>query len=158
MPLESNHNQSQEPEARPGQIYPRYAQAKLVKYPEHQEGRQLRAQAANILVSPKTAIVPEKPQAVTAVAAHKQYSSPATPCSPYEAFRLFERLNQVGEGTYGKVYKARNRETGDLVALKRIRMETEREGFPITAMREIRLLQSMNHPNIVRIHRVVHSE
>ena len=41
---------------------------------------------------------------------------------------VFERIGQVGEGTYGKVYKARNTLTGELVALKKIRMESEREG------------------------------
>ena len=41
---------------------------------------------------------------------------------------MFERIGQVGEGTYGKVYKARNTLTGELVALKKIRMESEREG------------------------------
>ncbi len=62
---------------------------------------------------------------------------------------IYERIQQVGEGTYGKVYKARNRVTGALVALKRLRLETEREGFPITANREIGLLQSLDNKNIV---------
>lgn len=62
---------------------------------------------------------------------------------------IYERIQQVGEGTYGKVYKARNRVTGALVALKRLRLETEREGFPITANREIGLLQSFDNKNIV---------
>ncbi|RKP07913.1 kinase-like domain-containing protein [Thamnocephalis sphaerospora] len=69
--------------------------------------------------------------------------------------QLYERLGQVGEGTYGKVYKARNRETGQLVALKRIRMETERDGFPITAMREMKLLQSMCHENVLKLYEVM---
>lgn len=64
---------------------------------------------------------------------------------------LYERLNQVGEGTYGKVYKARNAETGQMVALKRIRMEAEKDGFPITSVREIKLLQSMRHDNIIQL-------
>ncbi|KAM0751026.1 Pkinase-domain-containing protein [Meredithblackwellia eburnea MCA 4105] len=62
---------------------------------------------------------------------------------------LYERLVQVGEGTYGKVYKARNVETGSLVALKRIRMEQERDGFPVTSVREIKLLQCLRHRNVV---------
>ncbi|OWB65335.1 ATP binding protein [[Candida] boidinii] len=62
---------------------------------------------------------------------------------------VHERIQQVGEGTYGKVYKAKNRVTSSFVALKRLRLETEREGFPITASREIGLLQSFDHPNIV---------
>jgi CTD kinase subunit alpha len=65
--------------------------------------------------------------------------------------RMFERIGQVGEGTYGKVYKARNMLTGELVALKRIRMEFEKDGFPITAMREIKLLESLRHPNVIHL-------
>ncbi|KAK9896592.1 Pkinase-domain-containing protein [Cystobasidium minutum MCA 4210] len=64
---------------------------------------------------------------------------------------LYERLAQVGEGTYGKVYKARRQDTGKLVALKRIRMEAEKDGFPVTAIREIKLLQSLDHPNVLKL-------
>ena len=68
---------------------------------------------------------------------------------------VYTFITQVGEGTFGKVFKARNRETGRYVALKRIRMEGERDGFPVTAMREIKLLQSLRHNNIVRLHEMV---
>ncbi|CAH7672649.1 kinase-like domain-containing protein [Phakopsora pachyrhizi] len=71
---------------------------------------------------------------------------------------VYEKLTQVGEGTYGKVYKARNTDSGDLVAMKRIRMEAERDGFPITAIREIKLLQSLRHPNIVNLVEMVVSK
>lgn len=64
---------------------------------------------------------------------------------------VYERLAHVGEGTYGKVYKARNVETGGLFALKRIRMEGEKDGFPVTAMREIKLLQGLRHRNVMRL-------
>ncbi|GAA6062854.1 hypothetical protein JCM10212_006107 [Sporobolomyces blumeae] len=69
--------------------------------------------------------------------------------APPRPTELYERLVQVGEGTYGKVYKARDVETNKLVALKRIRMEAEKDGFPITAVREIKLLQSLRHRNVV---------
>ncbi|KAI9593109.1 kinase-like domain-containing protein [Syncephalis fuscata] len=85
----------------------------------------------------------------------KSPSSPIYKINYGSGLELYERLGQVGEGTYGKVYKARNRETGQLVALKRIRMETERDGFPITAMREMKLLQSMWHANVVRLYEVM---
>lgn len=62
---------------------------------------------------------------------------------------LYQRVQQVGEGTYGKVYKAKNTLTEEFVALKRLRLESEREGFPITAIREIKLLQSFDHTNVV---------
>ena len=64
---------------------------------------------------------------------------------------FYKIISQVGEGTFGKVYKARNTLTGKHVALKRIRMESERDGFPVTAMREIKLLQSLRQENIVRL-------
>lgn len=62
---------------------------------------------------------------------------------------VYQRAQQVGEGTYGKVYKAKNVITEDFVALKKLRLESEREGFPITAIREIKLLQSFDHPNVI---------
>jgi len=68
---------------------------------------------------------------------------------------FYNILTQVGEGTFGKVYKARNSVTGVLVALKRIRMETEKDGFPVTAMREIKLLQSLRHENIVQLYEMI---
>ncbi len=65
---------------------------------------------------------------------------------------LFEFIREVGEGTFGKVFKAQDTSTGRFVALKRIRMEGERDGFPVTAMRETKLLQSLQHPNVVKLH------
>lgn len=68
---------------------------------------------------------------------------------------LYAIVNQVGEGTFGKVYKARNTATGVNVALKRIRMEAEKDGFPVTAMREIKLLQSLRHQNVVQLYEMM---
>lgn len=53
-------------------------------------------------------------------------------------------------GTYGVVYKGRNKKTGQVVAMKKIRLENEDEGIPSTAIREISLLKELQHPNIVR--------
>ncbi|KAJ7771407.1 Pkinase-domain-containing protein [Mycena maculata] len=68
---------------------------------------------------------------------------------------LYAIVSQVGEGTFGKVYKAQNTVTKLHVALKRIRMESEKEGFPVTAMREIKLLQSLRHENVVRLYEMM---
>ena len=57
----------------------------------------------------------------------------------------------VGSGTYGKVFKGLHVYTRQQVALKRIRMEGEKDGFPVTAIREIKLLQSLRHTNIVKL-------
>ena len=62
----------------------------------------------------------------------------------------FEKVEKIGEGTYGVVYKARNRTNDEIVALKRIRLEQEEEGVPSTAIREISLLKELKHENIVR--------
>lgn len=66
----------------------------------------------------------------------------------------YEKVEKIGEGTYGVVYKARVRETNEIIALKKIRMEQEDEGVPSTAIREISLLKEMQHANIVRYNMV----
>jgi len=70
----------------------------------------------------------------------------------------YQKLEKIGEGTYGVVYKARDTSTGELVALKKIRLEAEDEGIPSTAIREISLLKELKHPNIVRLNDVIHTE
>ena len=62
----------------------------------------------------------------------------------------YQKLEKIGEGTYGVVYKAIVRKTSQIVALKKIRLESEEEGVPSTAIREISLLKELQHPNIVR--------
>ena len=56
------------------------------------------------------------------------------------------------------MYKAKDKKTGELLALKKIRLEAEDEGIPSTAIREISLLKQLQHPNIVRLYDVVHTE
>ncbi|TRZ19704.1 hypothetical protein HGM15179_007437 [Zosterops borbonicus] len=81
----------------------------------------------------------------------------AAPCM--EAIQeSFQKVEKIGEGTYGVVYKARNKRTGQLVALKKIRLDAESEGVPSTAIREISLLKELKHPNIVRLLDVIHSQ
>ncbi|KAJ3696894.1 hypothetical protein LUZ61_000599 [Rhynchospora tenuis] len=67
----------------------------------------------------------------------------------------FERLNKINEGTYGVVYRARDKKTGEIVALKKVKMEKEKEGFPMTSLREINILLSFHHPSIVDVKEVV---
>lgn len=69
----------------------------------------------------------------------------------------YEKLEKVGEGTYGVVYKAQD-SNGDIFALKTIRLETEDEGIPSTAIREIALLKELQHPNIVKLYDVIQTE
>lgn len=53
------------------------------------------------------------------------------------------------------VYKGRHKATGQVVAMKKIRLESEEEGVPSTAVREVSLLQELKHPNVVRYAHVV---
>ncbi|VDN13259.1 unnamed protein product [Dibothriocephalus latus] len=75
-----------------------------------------------------------------------------------QALQKYEKLEKIGEGTYGKVYKAKNRETHEVVALKRVRLEDDEEGIPSSAFREICLLKELKHRNIVRLYDVLISE
>ncbi|XP_044753976.1 cyclin-dependent kinase 12 isoform X1 [Coccinella septempunctata] len=68
---------------------------------------------------------------------------------------MFEVIAQIGEGTYGQVYKAKDKAAKELVALKKVRLENEKEGFPITAVREIKILRQLNHKNIVNLREIV---
>ncbi|KAJ6442024.1 cell division control protein 2 [Purpureocillium lavendulum] len=71
----------------------------------------------------------------------------------------YQKLEKVGEGTYGVVYKARDLANGGrIVALKKIRLEAEDEGVPSTAIREISLLKEMKDPNIVQLFNIVHAD
>ncbi|EAQ86534.1 hypothetical protein CHGG_07787 [Chaetomium globosum CBS 148.51] len=63
----------------------------------------------------------------------------------------YEVLGKLGEGTFGEVHRARSKKTGALVALKKIIMHNEKDGFPITALREIKLLKLLSHVNVLRL-------
>eukprot|EP00475_Leptophrys_vorax_P032993 TRINITY_DN5153_c0_g1_i2.p1 TRINITY_DN5153_c0_g1~~TRINITY_DN5153_c0_g1_i2.p1 ORF type:complete len:303 (-),score=22.91 TRINITY_DN5153_c0_g1_i2:193-1101(-) len=69
----------------------------------------------------------------------------------------YEKLEKIGEGTYGKVYKARCKRTGQIVALKKTRLEMEEEGVPSTTLREVALLKLLSQSMyIVRLIAVEH--
>lgn len=81
-----------------------------------------------------------------------QYNCAIQGCRSVEEY---ECLNKIEEGTYGVVYRAKDKKTGELVALKRLKMEKEREGFPITSLREIDTLLKAQHPNVVTVKEIV---
>nr|XP_040022517.1 cyclin-dependent kinase 13 isoform X1 [Gasterosteus aculeatus aculeatus] len=67
----------------------------------------------------------------------------------------FEIIGITGEGTYGQVYKAKDKDTAEMVALKKVRLDNEKEGFPITAIREIKILRQLNHKSIINMKEIV---
>lgn len=70
----------------------------------------------------------------------------------------YKKKEQVGEGTYGSVFKGADQVTGEIVALKRINTEEEVNGFPVTAIREVKILKALNHDNIVHLIEIVTSK
>jgi len=57
----------------------------------------------------------------------------------------YKGMAKIGQGTFGEVWKARCIQSNRIVALKKVLMENEREGFPITALREIKILQQLRN-------------
>lgn len=67
----------------------------------------------------------------------------------------YKKLNKIAEGTYGVVYRAQDITTGEIVALKMLKLENEKEGFPITSLREINCLSLCKHENIINLKEIV---
>eukprot|EP00347_Sterkiella_histriomuscorum_P024188 403332004 len=73
----------------------------------------------------------------------------------------YDKIEKIGEGTFGQVYKGEyvNPDTGEkkLVALKKLNMINEKDGFPITALREIKYLKQLSHENVVKLEDIIAS-
>lgn len=70
----------------------------------------------------------------------------------------YKRTELLGQGTYGKVYKAQNLATGKVVALKKTILTVDDEGVPPTTLREVSILRSLSNPYVVCLEEVVHTE
>lgn len=83
---------------------------------------------------------------------------------PIEKFRdmnrikNFEIIKKLGKGTFGVVQKAKNLKNGQIVALKQLLNHSAKEGFPITAMREITIVKKLNHKNVLKILEMIYEE
>ncbi len=75
-----------------------------------------------------------------------------------DALSKYVKIDKVGEGTYGVVYKCQNKYTKAFVALKKIRLENEDEGIPSTAIREISILKQMHHQNIIKLIEIINGD
>ena len=61
----------------------------------------------------------------------------------------FQVVGRLGEGSYGEVFKAVETTTQQLFAVKVIRLERDEEGVSQTTLRELSILQSLKHPNVI---------
>ncbi|KAJ5569804.1 uncharacterized protein N7459_009234 [Penicillium hispanicum] len=108
---------------------------------------------------------PDTPSADAEVAesekqqAQKKLSSllrfPVREWGPCRHMDNFERLNHIEEGSYGWVSRAKDITTGEVVALKKLKIENSPDGFPVTGLREIQTLLEARHPNVVYLREVV---
>ncbi|XP_059670388.1 protein IMPAIRED IN BABA-INDUCED STERILITY 1-like [Cornus florida] len=70
---------------------------------------------------------------------------------------LFEKLDKIGQGTYSTVYRARNVETGGIVALKKVRFDTFQPESVRFMAREIAILRRLDHPNVMKLEGLITS-
>ena len=80
---------------------------------------------------------------------------PAPEWGPCRHVDNFEKLNHIEEGSYGWVSRAKEIATGEIVALKKLKMDNANDGFPVTGLREIQTLMASRHTNIVSLREVV---
>lgn len=83
-------------------------------------------------------------------------SAPELPSLTLSALTRYTKLEKLGEGNYGQVYKARDNQTDRIVALKKIKFDSEDDGVPSTALREISVLQDIRHSNVVPLLDVIY--
>ncbi|KAI2084490.1 negative regulator of the PHO system [Ophidiomyces ophidiicola] len=112
-------------------------------------------QVASSLASPSTFLFNARKSPPTAP--RSKAKSPSSDMDKRQQPSSFQQLEKLGEGTYATVFKGRNCQTGEMVALKEIHLDSE-EGTPSTAIREISLMKELKHENIVSLYDVIHTE
>ena len=76
--------------------------------------------------------------------------------SPCRSVYNYTRLNHIEEGTYGVVFRAKCNDSKGIYALKKLKLEEEKQGFPITSLREVMaLMVAGSHENVVGIREIV---
>ncbi|GLT38044.1 hypothetical protein SLA2020_123150 [Shorea laevis] len=106
-------------------------------------------------VEPGGGEITEESVAVKAISAIPRSRDPIQNCSRLSEYKL---LGKINEGAYGVVYKAMELKTGKIVALKRMKHEKGKTGLPLAALREIKILFSLNHPSVLSVKEVVKGE
>ena len=105
--------------------------------------------------SKKRKISPESDAPWTELPPSKLLRFPTPEWGPCRHVDNFEKLNHIEEGSYGWVSRAKETATGEVVALKKLKMDNANDGFPVTGLREIQTLMASRHTNIVVLREVV---
>lgn len=82
---------------------------------------------------------------------HRRMLQPINRFELMDKISRYEIIKKIGQGTFGVVQKARDKKTGRIVALKQLINHSAKEGFPITALREITILKKLHHVNVLEI-------
>uniref|UniRef100_A0AAR2KJD6 cyclin-dependent kinase n=1 Tax=Pygocentrus nattereri TaxID=42514 RepID=A0AAR2KJD6_PYGNA len=121
---------------------------------EGEEGGDGTPQSHSQSATPEENYIPDSPP-VSPVELKKELPKYLPALQGCRSVEEFQCLNRIEEGTYGVVYRAKDKKTDEIVALKRLKMEKEKEGFPITSLREINTILKAQHPNIVTVREIV---
>ena len=122
----------------------------------HTNGRHAAAASHHHAAAPSAAAASSSPAAASSLLKSASAPSASSVASAIPSgLRRYLKLEKLGEGNYGCVYKARDRVSGNLVALKKIKLDDEDDGVPSTALREVAILQDCVHPNIVKLEEVI---
>lgn len=106
--------------------------------------------------SKRRKLTPEPNDATAAPAKLLRFSTTPSGWAQSRSVENYDKLNDIEEGTYGWVARATQRSTGKIVALKRLKLEPgDRNGLPVTGLREMQILQDCKHRNIVAMEEVV---
>uniref|UniRef100_A0A8C2D0H1 cyclin-dependent kinase n=1 Tax=Cyprinus carpio TaxID=7962 RepID=A0A8C2D0H1_CYPCA len=119
-----------------------------------EEAGDVTPQSPSHSATPEDNYVPESPP-ISPVELKKELPKYLPALQGCRSVEEFQCLNRIEEGTYGVVYRAKDKKTDEIVALKRLKMEKEKEGFPITSLREINTILKAQHPNIVTVREIV---
>ncbi|XP_026126502.1 cyclin-dependent kinase 11B isoform X3 [Carassius auratus] len=119
-----------------------------------EEAGDVTPQSPSHSATPEDHFIPESPP-ISPVELKKELPKYLPALQGCRSVEEFQCLNRIEEGTYGVVYRAKDKKTDEIVALKRLKMEKEKEGFPITSLREINTILKAQHPNIVTVREIV---
>lgn len=89
---------------------------------------------------------------------HRRMLQPINRFELMDKISRYEVIKKIGQGTFGVVQKAKDKKTGNLVALKQLINHSAKEGFPITALREITILKKLNHKNVLKITGMIYQD